>query len=107
MMKAIRILMMVVGMMVAGCTPPSPLSEGERTSPRPSPGGEGGGLMRDGEKLPRQSPYPLRRGNATPSQRGTEQAAQKVMDTVVLDEEYYRRMWLFEAVGAGEVELDK
>ena len=78
----------LVGMMV-GCT-----------SPRPSPGGEGVGL-------PRQSPYPLRRGNATPSQRGTEQAAQKVMDTVVLDEEYYRRMWLFEAVGAGEVELDR
>lgn len=80
--------MMLVGMMV-GCT-----------SPQPSPGGEG-------VELPRQSPYPLRRGNATPSQRGTEQAAQKVMDTVVLDEEYYRRMWLFEAVGAGEVELDK
>ena len=36
-----------------------------------------------------------------------EQVAQKVMDTVVLDEEYYRRMWLFEAVGAGEVELAK
>ena len=79
-------MMVVMGMMV-GCTPPSPLSEGEG--------------------LPRQSPYPLRRGNATPSQRGTEQAAQKVMDTVVLDEEYYRRMWLFEAVGAGEVELDR
>ena len=28
MMKAIRILMMVVGMMVVGCTPPSPLSRG-------------------------------------------------------------------------------
>ena len=36
-----------------------------------------------------------------------EQVAQKVMDTVVLDEEYYRRMWLFEALGAGEVELAK
>ena len=72
--------MVLVGMMV-GCT-----------SPQPSPGGEGG-------ILPRPA--------ATPSQRGTEQAAQKVIDTVVLDEEYYRRMWLFEAVGAGEVELDK
>ena len=27
--------------LVVGCTPPGPLSEGERTSPRPSPGGEG------------------------------------------------------------------
>ena len=27
--------------LVAGCTPPGPLSEGEGTSPRPSPGGEG------------------------------------------------------------------
>ena len=26
---------------LAGCTPPGPLSEGERTSPRPSPSGEG------------------------------------------------------------------
>ena len=31
----------VLMMLVMGCTPPSPLSEGERTSPRPSPGGEG------------------------------------------------------------------
>ena len=30
-----------LAMMVAGCTPPGPLSEGEETSPRPSPGGEG------------------------------------------------------------------
>ena len=36
MMKAIRILMMVVMGMMVGCTPPSPLSEGERTSPRPA-----------------------------------------------------------------------
>ena len=54
------------------------------TSPQPSPRGEG-------VELPRPA--------ATPSQRGT--------DSVVLDEEYYRRMWLLEAVGAGEVELDK
>jgi len=32
------VLMMVV---LVGCTPPGPLSEGERTSPRPSPSGEG------------------------------------------------------------------
>ena len=27
--------------------------------------------------------------------------------TIYIDEAYYERMWLFEAVGAGEVELDK
>ena len=31
----------VLMMLVAGCTPPGPLSEGEGTSPRPSPPGEG------------------------------------------------------------------
>ena len=29
------------------------------------------------------------------------------VDTLVFDEAYYERMWLFEAVGAGEVKLDK
>ena len=29
------------------------------------------------------------------------------VDTLVFDEAYYERMWLFEAVGAGEVEQDK
>ena len=29
------------------------------------------------------------------------------VDTLVFDEAYYERMWLFEAVGAGDVELDK
>ena len=85
--------MMVVGMMV-GCT-----------SPRPSPGGEGGGLTRDGDNDSSGNPHTYLEGEklprplGTPSERGT--------DSVVLDEEYYRRMWLFEAVGAGEVELDK
>ena len=50
----IGIVLMVV--MVVGCTPPGPLSEGEGTSPRPSPGGEGG----DSPAL-----------KGTPSQRGT------------------------------------
>ena len=40
---------------MVGCTPPGPLSEGEGTSPRPSPGGEGG----DSPAL-----------TGTPSQRG-------------------------------------
>ena len=39
MRKIIYVVLMMVGLV--GCTPPGPLSEGERTSPRPSPGGEG------------------------------------------------------------------
>lgn len=39
MRKLIYVVLMMV--MVVGCTPPGPLSEGEGTSPRPSPGGEG------------------------------------------------------------------
>ena len=42
---SIGCLLIGLAMMVAGCTPPGPLSEGEglphTTSPRPSPGGEG------------------------------------------------------------------
>ena len=64
-----KIIYVVLMMVMVGCTPPGPLSEGERlprpaatpsqrgtTSPRPSPGGEG-------VELPRPA--------ATPSQRGT------------------------------------
>ena len=39
-----KLIYVVLMMVMVGCTPPGPLSEGERTpttSPRPSPGGEG------------------------------------------------------------------
>jgi len=76
------VLMMVV---LVGCTPPGPLSEGEglphTTSPRPSPGGEGG----DSPAL-----------TGTPSWRGNEDSIR----------EYYERMELWEALHEGMSEME-
>ena len=78
---------------MVGCTPPDPLSEGEglphTTSPRPSPGGEGG-------ILPRPA--------ATPSERGNNQrAAEAVEDGLGMDtmEEYNERMMRWRALHGG------
>ena len=68
---SIGCLLIGLVMMVAGCTPPGPLSEGEgtpTTSPRPSPGGEG-------------VDFPALTG--TPSQRGTASRTLENIDSLM------------------------
>ena len=56
-----KLIYVVLMMVMVGCTPPGPLSEGEgtpTTSPRPSPGGEG-------EDSPALTGTPSQRGMAS------------------------------------------
>ena len=115
--KLIGYIGIVLMAVMVGCTPPGPLSEGEglphTTSPRPSPGGEGG-------ESPAAARHPLKRGTDSPAElpKLSGSVLKRVIDSPALTgtpswrgnedsiREYFERMELWEALHEGMSEME-